>query len=231
MKIFNTVLKALMAVSCLFCLKFTLAGQEDLFKGIYNEDINKINLALNQGADPNLENAFGEIALVEAARAGFYDIVKALLEGGADPNILNSKSEAALIEAAEENHTDIVKLLLSYKADPNIGANSWFASAFFGRLIIFYAPGIDVPDGNTALMAAASYNHLDAVIALLEGGADPNIQNSFGNTALIKAARNNRLDAVTALLERGADPNIQNNRDHTAYTVTNSLRIKKILFE
>ena len=55
--------------------------------------------------------------------------------------------------------------------------------------------------GNTALMAAASAGHGDAVSALLAAGADPGLVNSDHRTAL-DIARLSHQDTVAKLLDR-----------------------------
>ncbi len=81
MKTFNITLKTFMVVFCLFCLKFTLASpSEDLFHGIYRGNIDMVNQALKQGANPDFKDS-GSIALLEATKRDYYpyDIVNALL--------------------------------------------------------------------------------------------------------------------------------------------------------
>ena len=61
----------------------------------------------------------------------------------------------------------------------------------------------------TPLMHAIHKNQKGAVAALLEGGADVNIQNERGLTALIMAAGYGSHDIVDQLLSHGADPHLQ----------------------
>jgi hypothetical protein len=51
----------------------------------------------------------------------------------------------------------------------------------------------------------------DEVRALLEKGANPDLQDERGYTALIEAARYGQIDVVRMLLDKGANPNIQDN--------------------
>ncbi|MCD6030302.1 MAG: hypothetical protein K0S78_2476 [Thermomicrobiales bacterium] len=63
--------------------------------------------------------------------------------------------------------------------------------------------------GQTALIAAAWGNHLDAACALIEAGADVNVQDaaqessldSYNGTGLIRAAERGHFDVVARLLE------------------------------
>jgi ankyrin repeat protein len=62
--------------------------------------------------------------------------------------------------------------------------------------------------GVTALMWAARNGAVDAIRALLDGGADPNLRDArHGWTALAHAVHKRQVECVRVLLERGADPN------------------------
>jgi ankyrin repeat protein len=63
-------------------------------------------------------------------------------------------------------------------------------------------------DGVTPLMWAARNGAVDAMTALLDGGADPNARDRRNDwTPLLHAIHRQQLDSVRVLLERGADPN------------------------
>lgn len=69
--------------------------------------------------------------------------------------------------------------------------------------------------GQTALMLAISHGHQDMVAALLECGADVNIQDADGATALMCASEYGRLDTVQLLLAQpGCDLTILDNVSH-----------------
>jgi ankyrin repeat protein len=68
------------------------------------------------------------------------------------------------------------------------------------------------PGGMTALLHAARQGHVEAVRALLDGGADVNqVGMEDETTALNIATINQQWDVAMLLIERGADPNIQSN--------------------
>lgn len=68
--------------------------------------------------------------------------------------------------------------------------------------------GLEVRDesGRTPLRLAALVGNVEAVTALANAGADPNVQSSFG-TPLFELASDGTVEIVKALLEAGADPN------------------------
>ena len=66
-------------------------------------------------------------------------------------------------------------------------------------------------EGQTPVMAAASWGHAEAVSVLVrEGGADVNAADDAGDTALHEAARADELDALLALLDLGCDKDPRN---------------------
>ena len=67
--------------------------------------------------------------------------------------------------------------------------------------------------GMTALHHAAREGHVEALAALLDGGADINEQSADGSTALVQALLNGQFDLAQVLIKRGADVNIATETD------------------
>lgn len=63
-------------------------------------------------------------------------------------------------------------------------------------------------DGATALAWAVYWDNEDAVVRLIDAGADPNIANAYGVTPLHLATKNRNPDITEKLLKGEADPNI-----------------------
>ena len=80
---------------------------------------------------------------------------------------------------------------------------------------------IDVQDrgGNTPLMVAISYGHINVVEYLLENGAQVNHRAVYQWTPLMEAVSNRRIQMVKLLLEYGADPSAINNDGNTALDI------------
>ena len=75
------------------------------------------------------------------------------------------------------------------------------------------------PDGSTALMFAAQGGHLDAMIKLVEHGADLSHVLAKGGTVLMQACMLGHLECARWLLDQGSDVN-QAKRDGTTTAVT-----------
>jgi ankyrin repeat protein len=98
---------------------------------------------------------------------------------------VHGRSESALHFFATENRPDLVRWLLSKGANPN-GA----------------APG------DSPLHAAARLGHGEVCQALIQAGADPDLQDKLGETPLHKASSGGHVEVLTALLDAGADSSI-----------------------
>ena len=70
--------------------------------------------------------------------------------------------------------------------------------------------------GSTALISASVFGKTDIAIALIEAGADLNIQNNEGSTALHSATFLCRTEIVKALIEHEADKTLKNIYGFTA---------------
>ena len=71
--------------------------------------------------------------------------------------------------------------------------------------------------GSTPLITAAVFGKTEVALALIEAGANIDLQNKEGSTALHSAAFLCRRKIVKALLENGANKELKNNYGSTAY--------------
>jgi ankyrin repeat protein len=85
------------------------------------------------------------------------------------------------------------------------------------RLLLEYGAKVDAVDqlGQTALMMAAGAGRVETARLLLEYGADPRAQDGEEKTSLMHAAEARRLEMVQLLLERGADIDYRTSRGFT----------------
>ena len=92
-----------------------------------------------------------------------------------------------------------------------------------------YADLVGTHGGLTAPLLAAREGHIDAVVALLDGGADINQVGAGDHTSLLlMAALNGHFDLAKLLLDRGADPTITSRAGATPlYATLNTQWIPK----
>ena len=73
---------------------------------------------------------------------------------------------------------------------------------------------VGITGGMTALLHAAREGHVEAAVALLDGGADVNqVSDGDQTSALLMAALNGQFDLALILLEAGADPDLAASTD------------------
>ncbi|KAL4232899.1 hypothetical protein ACF0H5_007586 [Mactra antiquata] len=158
-----------------------------------------------------------DLGLMQAAKLGFVDCVKCLLEAGADINYTNMSCYTPLLTAVKFNKVSVVRLLLENKADPNfrsgLNMTSLLIAAQWGYsdivdLLLKYRASIlsrDV-EGNTALILSSRNGHYMAMRSLLDAGCDVNATNNEGCTSLHYACHKAR--GYQMLLDAGANPDI-----------------------
>jgi ankyrin repeat protein len=243
-------------------------GSTPLLFAARSGDVESIRLLLVAGGDVNDKLPNGMSALVLAAHSGNGPAAMALLENHADANAAGI-GYTALHAAVLRSDLALVNDLLAHGADANatitkgtplrrnsqdynlpatlIGATPYLLAAKFLEADIMRAlvggganPDVRLPDGTTALMAAAGSkegNARDADrrgLAIIDGGKMPDegavvettavalIQpgeidavNRNGDTAVHAAASMGYDRVVKLLAEKGANLNVKNNRGLT----------------
>ena len=126
-------------------------------------------------------NDNGKPPLNAALEAKDEDAAEALLDGGDDPNEVDGDGRNALHVAAWKGcRLPLFHRILGMIHNVNAGNNI---------------------NGMTALMAAASWNHLDMVVSLMNHqGIDVNVLDRYNSTALHKAVFHNRPATLAQLV-------------------------------
>lgn len=163
-------------------------------------------------------------ALIEAAKNGDADTVRALLAGSASLAAGRAASgETALIAALYRGHAELASEL----ADAAVTSGQrldLFAAAALGRVPAIeaaLAAGEPVDghsyDGWTPLHLAAFFGRTDAAVRLFEAGAplSPVSHNALKNTPLHAALAGGHVDLALMLVERGADVTAPDSGGHT----------------
>jgi len=165
----------------------------------------------------------GLTALLFAARQGYLDTAKALLDGGADINQLNAGDKTSpLLMAIINGHFDLATMLVERGANVNAAAFNGVAP-LFAVLNIQWAPKSLYPSPKAYQQQKATY--LDLMQTLLAKGADPNARvarkvwyqaynsdyagfDEAGATPFFRAAYASDVAAMKLLAANGADPHI-----------------------
>jgi ankyrin repeat protein len=164
----------------------------------------------------------GMTALLFAARDGYMDSARALVEEGAD---LNNSGEgeklSPLVMAIVNGHFDLAKYLLENNADPNL-ANIEGLAPLYAVIDMQWAPYAWRPQ---PIASQDNTSHLELMKMLLEHGANPNARLSkrvwfrslpsdntwvdpAGATPFWRAAEAVDVEAMRLLVRAGADPKL-----------------------
>ncbi|XP_006625836.2 ankyrin repeat and EF-hand domain-containing protein 1 [Lepisosteus oculatus] len=121
---------------------------------------------LENGADPNATDEItGHTALMEAAKAGTVELVRAILQRGGNVNVLDKRRNHAAHYAAEGGFFEVIQLLSAYSADM----------------------GVVSMDENTPLHHAAKGGFTDCCKFLSQRGCNPKLKNLEGLTPRLLA--------------------------------------------
>ncbi|WP_207140271.1 ankyrin repeat domain-containing protein [Rhodovibrio salinarum] len=164
----------------------------DLIEAVAAGKPGRAAAALKAGASPNARvRPDGRTALMVAADHGHAKLASLLLKAGADVNGRSGDGWSALMQAAYGRHGDVARVLLDASAATDLREDKY---------------------GNTALLIATRRGADRTVVALLDHGADPNVQDhADGNTPLINAASapfGLAASIADTLLQAGAAPDV-----------------------
>jgi ankyrin repeat protein len=144
-----------------------------------------------------LAAAASTLTVWEAAALGDDDRLRELLDG--DPGLANAFAADGFVP---------------------LSLAAFFAPAATTRLLLERGAIAGTAARNDmkvqALHAAVAARNADAVLMLLDRGADPNARQQIGYTPLMGAASAGRADLVDLLLQRGADPSLVSEEGKTA---------------
>ncbi len=170
--------------------------------GNIDEEIEKLQEALDNGANINARDNTGRTALSYAAADSFYhntgrnEIIEFLLENGANVNLQDNNGNSALIWAITYSNLEFARILLENGANPNMP---------------------DYQLDETPLHLAVQIPYIDMVELLLENGANPHQLNIAGDTPLhLACTHTNNPRMFEILLRYGANENIPNSAGETA---------------
>ena len=207
----------------------TTLGVQPIHLGAESGNPEVIRTLVQHGADVDArEESWGHTPLIFAASQNRTEAIRALMELGADPSIHSwtvdvdrrSEVDGAARERLEE-------VLQQFRAQEAGEAEDWTPSpeqvqaAVRAARRVQAADAVEEEDGEertpgavggwgglNPLLHAVRAAHMEATLALLEGGADIDaVSEGDGTSPLLIAAVNGHFDLAMTLLERGADPN------------------------
>lgn len=178
--------------------------------------------------------------LLEAARSGDLNALKAALDAGADIEAKRKHGDTSLMEASRYGRNAIVRELLDRGANIEAadidGFTSLMGASWNGKLdavkeLLDRGANIEAANkhGFTSLMGATLYNNLDVLKLLLGRGANIDATNYKGNTSLMEASDMGYIDVVKLLLEKGANRDKKNESGETAYDVAATQEIRDLI--
>jgi uncharacterized protein len=165
----------------------------------------------------------GMTPVLYAARQGYIDVVKALLDARVDVNQRKGGDNVSLLLMATINgHFDLANMLLERGANPNlVGENG--VGPLYAAINLMWAPRAGYPQPRAHLNQRMGY--LEFMKRLLDAGADPNQRvnkkvwytnynfdqsgvDEVGATPFWRAAYGADVEAMKLLVSYGADPSI-----------------------
>jgi len=193
-----------------------------------------VAVLIEKGANINAqEMAYEQTPLVFAAALNRVDVIKVLLANGADPAIHTHLRDPSTLQgqntASTTRQREILAAVREAGQEPTpsqvqaaiaAGRVARTTTTETGQAVEQQIANRDPdeppvqagtttnPGGLTALLHAVRQGHVEAVRALLDGGANVNQVSLVDETSpILMATLNSQWDVALLLIERGADPN------------------------
>ncbi|XP_017130383.1 ankyrin repeat domain-containing protein 29 [Drosophila gunungcola] len=138
-----------------------------------------LSLLIQADAEIDIKRIDGATPLWIAAQMGQDHICKVLLQNGANVDTVRCDGATPLFKAAHKGHAAVITVLLKYR--PNLG---------------------QLPNGESALHAAAMFGHMTVCKQLVAAGSDVLLKNQDGLTALQLAHQQKYTSICDYLQER-----------------------------
>jgi len=215
------VVKALLAARADANAPTTTGAVRPLHFAAESGSVEAVYALVDGGADVNgAEQQWGQTPLMFAAAKNRAAAITALLQRGADPEMAGTvidMLEWELQDRARKRRRDEIVEAVGLPPGFNPARLAGIESVEVteedkpgprGNYTLRVAEEVGGYGGLTALTLAARQGHVEAAMALLDGGADIEMSSKGDNTApLLIATISGHFDLAMLLLERGADPN------------------------
>lgn len=147
---------------------------------IMEHNLHILKHLLHLGLDVNAQNLQESTALHEAAKMGYADECRLLLEHGANPMLVDKNAQIPWLCALHHNHHSVMEVLSEKSEVANVEI-----------------------DGQSLLHLACASGSLACVKNLVGKGLEAKKQDCEGLTPLMVAIQNRRIDCVKYLLDTG----------------------------
>ncbi len=162
---------------------------QELHNATIARDNPRIEYLLKRGAKVDARDTDNQTPLMVAAKSGDLSVINGLLAYNAKPNLQDNDGWTAAMHAVKLNEPKIFRLLGKYKADFNV-LNK---------------------DHMSALAMAVFDNKANAVVAMLDNNANPDLaMGSAKYNALMLAVKKGNQQLAQTLLQYKASPNAKN---------------------
>ena len=223
-------------------------SRKKLFEAIYDGDLEKVKLLVENGADIEETDRYNFTALLEAIHYQCLDIVKFLVKQGANINAKIVNNCTALHIAVDKNNLEMVKFLVENSADVE-AKNDYeqtaldIAIGYKKTEIVEFLKNAKLEKGfkeeknmsEQELFKAIRINDIKTVKELIEGGVNVNARDIDNNPALIKAISCNNLEMIELLVQNKANVEIVDDYGmtllHIACKYGSDLKIIRYLVE
>lgn len=194
---------------------------------VEKQDHEMLRFLLKHGANPNLAENYGTVALGSAAYKKDIAMAEMLIEHGARPDVVDQWNSTPFHSSV--GSVEMMKLFIAHGVDPKKSA---FSSAIFAaiqrgeldcvKFLLESGVTANAKDHyhGTPLHLAINQSRADIVNTLCAAGADCNVMHpTSGELALVAAAKKGNTEMVHALIAGGADPTLASRDGTTALSV------------
>jgi len=183
-----------------------------LIRATEGKHLDLIDLLLENGADLEGLDSWGDTALLTAVNWKHLEVVKHLIKKGANLHMVSAKKWIPLARAIKDGQGAIVDLLLAGGANPDYTGENGVAAIFFAishnstfylDKLIQAGAKLDYTYDNHGLSLVTNSilnDRLEVANRLLKGGANPHHVSTYGWTAWMAAAHK-QLVTITQRLE------------------------------
>ncbi|XP_019151363.1 PREDICTED: serine/threonine-protein phosphatase 6 regulatory ankyrin repeat subunit B-like [Ipomoea nil] len=193
-------------------------GKTPLFLAASKGHLGPAKVLASAGAQVDTRSIDGRTALYRAVVNGDYQMVQMLIEMGADPTVTDNLGHSPIDVARDKGHEGIVKIV--ERGEQVVQAARRGELRLLESLLEKGAITTFCDQyGLTALHVAAIKGMKDAVMILVDFGADIECHDAGGHTPLHLAVEGGCAQTVEVLINRGADVNATNIKGLTPLSI------------